>query len=411
MKIAYVLGAFPSNSETFIINQVVGVAAEGHRVHILTTCRDKATYIPHVVEEHGLMRRTISLSPSGNSLVKLLKTTKLLLRYGWRAPVVTMKTLGLVLSGRVKGPLRFMHAALVLIRCRSRRYDVIHAQFGTYGMLALDLVTVGAIQGPVVVSFRGYDTNRVLAGPMGERNKLFNRVKLFLPVSENIGKRLRESGCCENKVVVHHSCIHLEKFMFEKRGYRPDGPVKIITVARLVEKKGISYAIEAVANILRSGLLVEYSIVGEGPLRAELENSIVALGVTSQVSMKGWCDHDTVIRIMQHSHLLVAPSVSAEDGDEEGIPNVIKEAMAVGLPVVTTYHGGIGELIEDGVSGYLVPERDVGQLADRLTILIDHPEMWDTIGQAGRRKVEREYDCASLSQELIGLYQTLSDSR
>jgi colanic acid/amylovoran biosynthesis glycosyltransferase len=86
MKIAYVLGAFPSNSQTFIVNQVVGVVTKGHRVDIMTTRRDKEAYIPDTVKEHGLMRQTVSLSPSGNSLARLLKTTKLLLGYGWMDP-------------------------------------------------------------------------------------------------------------------------------------------------------------------------------------------------------------------------------------------------------------------------------------------------------------------------------------
>lgn len=105
--------------------------------------------------------------------------------------------------------------------------------------------------------------------------------------------------------------------------------------------------------------------------------------------------------------MLVAASVTAADGDEEGIPNVLKEAMAMGLPVVATRHAGIPELVEDGVSGWLVPERDEAALADALARLAAEPERWPAMGRAGRDKVEREYDIHRLNHRLAALLETL----
>jgi colanic acid/amylovoran biosynthesis glycosyltransferase len=103
----------------------------------------------------------------------------------------------------------------------------------------------------------------------------------------------------------------------------------------------------------------------------------------------------------------LAPSVTAGDGDEEGIPNVIKEAMAVGLPVVSTVHAGIPELVVDGESGFLVPERSVEDLAERIMYLCDHPEIWPSLSHAARRKVETGFDIDGLSLKLVGLYAAL----
>jgi colanic acid/amylovoran biosynthesis glycosyltransferase len=117
--------------------------------------------------------------------------------------------------------------------------------------------------------------------------------------------------------------------------------------------------------------------------------------------------HQEIVAMMEASHILLAPSVTAEDGDEEGIPNVVKEAMAVGLPVVSTLHAGIPELVTDGESGFLVAERSVNDLAERIIYLCDHPEIWPQMSRAARRKVETEFDIGGLSLKLVKLYTTL----
>ena len=110
--------------------------------------------------------------------------------------------------------------------------------------------------------------------------------------------------------------------------------------------------------------------------------------------------HDEVIQVLAQSHILIAPSVTAADGDEERIPNTLKEAMAMGLPVISTVHADIPELVQDGVSEFLVPEHNVEALADRLMRLVDHPETWVAMGRAGRRRLEAEFAADRLNDEL-----------
>jgi colanic acid/amylovoran biosynthesis glycosyltransferase len=114
--------------------------------------------------------------------------------------------------------------------------------------------------------------------------------------------------------------------------------------------------------------------------------------------------------VLAQSHILIAPSVTAADGDEEGIPNTLKEAMAMGLPVISTVHAGIPELVNDGVSGFLVPERDVEALADRLMRLVDQPETWAAMGRAGRRQIEAEFDTDRLNDDLLVLYKGMLET-
>jgi colanic acid/amylovoran biosynthesis glycosyltransferase len=134
---------------------------------------------------------------------------------------------------------------------------------------------------------------------------------------------------------------------------------------------------------------------------------VETLRVGDRVQFLGSKTREEVAELLAAAHLLLAPSVTAADGDQEGIPNTLKEAMAAGLPVVSTLHSGIPELVEDGRSGFLVPERDSEALADRVGWLVDRPDSWPDMGRAGRSRVEAEYDIAKLSIRLVELYQSV----
>jgi colanic acid/amylovoran biosynthesis glycosyltransferase len=150
---------------------------------------------------------------------------------------------------------------------------------------------------------------------------------------------------------------------------------------------------------------VRYTVAGDGRLRGELDRMIDELGLRAEVRLVGAKSHTEVIALLREAHLFIAPCVTAQSGDQEGIPNVLKEAMATGIPVLSTRHSGIPELVEHDVSGLLVPERDSEALAERLAFLIDHPERWSAMGRAGRERVEAQFDSDRLDKELVELYQ------
>ncbi len=145
-------------------------------------------------------------------------------------------------------------------------------------------------------------------------------------------------------------------------------------------------------------------MVGDGVLREQLQQMIEGMGIERQVKLLGWKTQEEVKILLEESHVLVAPSVTSDSGDQEGIPTAIKEAMASGLPVISTLHSGIPELVVDGVSGLLVSERDAASIADALAYLISHPERCKEMGQAGRRQVEQKFDTNSLNKKLEELY-------
>jgi colanic acid/amylovoran biosynthesis glycosyltransferase len=189
-----------------------------------------------------------------------------------------------------------------------------------------------------------------------------------------------------------------------------DGKVCIATTGRLVEKKGIAYCIEAIARIIPIYPNLEYNIIGDGELRTQLEELIARLQLSNFVKILGWKNQQEIIEILEKSHLFLAPSITAIDGNQDAPVNTLKEAMAMGLPVISTDHGGIPELVENGVSGFLVPERNSLAIADKLLYLITHPEQWEAMGKAGRTKVLEKYDKSTLNDELVQIYQSLLDS-
>jgi colanic acid/amylovoran biosynthesis glycosyltransferase len=176
-----------------------------------------------------------------------------------------------------------------------------------------------------------------------------------------------------------------------------------------VEKKGIQYSVKAIARVVKKFPYIEYGIVGDGPLRGEIEDLINELELKRHVRMYGWMKQEEVIELLKQSHIFLAPSVTSKEGDQEGIPVALMEAMAQGLPVLSTDHSGIPELVQDGTSGFLVPERDVEALANKLEYLVEHPEIWPERGKAGRDYVKKHYDIHRLNDRLVEIFQSLLD--
>jgi colanic acid/amylovoran biosynthesis glycosyltransferase len=178
--------------------------------------------------------------------------------------------------------------------------------------------------------------------------------------------------------------------------------IRIVTVGRLVEKKGVEDAIRAVADL---PLSYEFTVAGDGPLRPSLERIAAGLGVN--VRFIGALRQDEVADLLASANIFLAPSVTASDGDVEGIPVSIMEAMASGLPVVSTRHAAIPELLTDGRSGLLAAEHDVPRLTRHLMTLAGNPELRVRMGAAGRKTMVREFDIAILNAQLERLYHQL----
>ncbi len=411
MKIAFIVEKFPTLSQTFVLNQITGLLDRGHELDIYAIggpSRD----IPGIekdVEYDQILGKTYYYP-----LRIPAKFFLIIFRGLWRiSPQLAasvsrgLRTFG-IRQDRPSFRLLQRLYRTIPFGGSKKPYDVIHCQFGDTALRILRHRRNGILGSKLVTSFRGGDISSFLK-KHGDQiyAPLFRSGDLFLTNCEHFRRRLVRLGCDEAKVKVHGSGIDCRKFFYRLRTASDDGPIRIVTTARLVRKKGIEYGIRAVAALVAAHPRIEYTIIGEGPLQKALEQLILELGVAGRVSLAGQKRPQEIVQILDRSHLFVACSVTAKDGNEDAPVNTLKEAMSMGLPVVATRHGGIPELVEDGVSGFLVPERDADAIAEKLDHLIRNPHLWPEMGRAGRTKVEEKYDKEKLNDELVEIYRQL----
>lgn len=412
MKIAFLVGEFPKLSQAFIINQITGLLDRGHEVHIyaLEGPSGEPKQHPQVASYQLLERTYYAPNPPENYGSRFLQALALLVRHSYRDPALLGRSLNAVRYGKRVLSLRLLYATIPFLK-RRPRYDIIHCQFGVYGLQGMMLQHIQALTGQLVCSFRGFDVSEY-PRRCGQEvyQSLFATDAFALANCEFFRRKVIELGCLEDHIVVHGSGIDCQKFALTPRQFPADGMIRIVTIGRLVEKKGIEYGIRAVAQLIKTYPNVIYQIIGEGELRPHLQQLILELDLGDRIQLLGSRQQAEIIDVLNHSHLFMAPCVTSQTGDQDAPVNTLKEAMAMGLPVVSTWHGGIPELVEDGVSGFLVPERDIDAIADRLSHLINHPEKWSAMGKAGRDQVEAHYDMNTLNDELVKIYQSLCDA-
>ncbi|MFH1883910.1 MAG: glycosyltransferase, partial [Planctomycetota bacterium] len=289
-----------------------------------------------------------------------------------------------------------------------RRYDIIHCHFGPNGLRGVRLRELGAIKGKIIATFHGYDVN-ILPRLYGNSyyEKLFQEVDLCTINSDFIGQRIKSLGADAEKLVKLPVGVKTRKLAFTKRQPESDGEIVILSVGRLVEVKGIEYSIRAISQIVPKFPNIQYQIVGDGPLREQLRDLSEQLGISEHVKLLGARTTEQVANLYNNAHIFILSGIVGQDGAEEGQGLVLLEAQAAELPVIASRVGGIPESVVDGKSGFLVPERDVDALSEKLIYLIEHPEIWPEMGRAGRAYVEANYDINKLNDRLVEIYQEL----
>ncbi|MCU0538177.1 MAG: glycosyltransferase [Hydrococcus sp. Prado102] len=404
LQIAFIVDDFPSLSQTFVINQIVGTIERGHQVDIYAEKRGDTAKVHQAVLDYHLLERTYYFNRIPDNLLwRSLKGIGVLLNNFLKAPLMTLRSLNFFKYGLLALSLRLLYT---LIPSLNKSYDIIHCQFGTQSFRGMWFRQIHAPKAKLITTFRGHDIS-VFVQKKGDRvyDRLFNTGDFFLANCEFFRQKAIQIGCDPKKIIVHRSGLDCSRFIFIPRHFPADDRIRIATTGRLVEKKGIEYVIRAVAKQLKITPNIEYNIIGDGELKAELQQLIDELGVGQTVHLLGWKNEREIIEILNQTQIFIAPSITAKNGDRDAPINVLKEAMAMGLLVISTYHGGIPELVEDGVSGFLVPERDADAIAEKLNYIIEHPERWETMGLSGRDRVEACYNLDKLNNELVEIYQ------
>jgi colanic acid/amylovoran biosynthesis glycosyltransferase len=282
--------------------------------------------------------------------------------------------------------------------------DLMHIYFGHTGVhLRYFIATWNK---PVVVSFHGMDIMPRKEDPsyLTDMKSMLDAATLVLARSESLADRLAAMGCPREKIRINRTGIPLEAFPAIRREPPSDGAWRLVQAARLIEKKGIDDALQAFAGFRRKFPAAEFHLAGDGPLRGSLEKLAQSLGLADAVTFHGFCNQAQLSELFNRSHIFVHPSRTTSAQDQEGVPNAMLEAMATGLPVVATLHGGIPEAVTDGEDGLLGPERDAAALETALLRLANEDGLYRRLSENAAASVRRNFDSASRIAALEGFY-------
>lgn len=401
MNIAFLISSFPKISETFVTNQITALLDAGHDIEIFAFKKPNEDELHEAVREYDLLDRTHYITNPKTYVDGLRILSTLAPRLCTHEETMLSHVLGILRNG-TKAPRQYVVFHELV---QADRFDIYHAHFGPVGEAIRPAVE--ALEAPLTVSFYGHDISEVIDRNPNAYDQLFRSANAVLALSNEMQDRLRNAGCPDAKIHKQPLMIDVNEYPFRKRTLPIDKPIEILTVARLVEKKGIRYAVKALGR-LETDQEIRFRIIGDGPQSENIKKTAAALGLDENVKILGFRDHEEVKEWLNRSHLFILPSVTAENGDREGTPTILLEAQAAGLPVVSTQHAGIPEIVSDGESGLLVPERDVKSLADALQTLLSQPERWPEMGKAGRRFVKEQHTPSTLVEDLEEVYAGIS---
>ncbi|EFJ4606205.1 colanic acid biosynthesis glycosyltransferase WcaL [Escherichia coli] len=406
MKVGFFLLKFPLSSETFVLNQITAFIDMGFEVEIVALQKGDTQNTHAAWTKYNLAARTRWLQdePTGK-VAKLRHRASQTLRSIHRKN--TWQALNLKRYGAESRNL--ILSAICGLVATPFHADVFIAHFGPAGVTAAKLRELGVIRGKIATIFHGIDisSREVLNHYTPEYQQLFRRGDLMLPISDLWAGRLQKMGCPREKIAVSRMGVDMTRFS-PRPVKAPATPLEIISVARLTEKKGLHVAIEACRQLKEQGMAFRYRILGIGPWERRLRTLIEQYQLEDVVEMPGFKPSHEVKAMLDDADVFLLPSVTGADGDMEGIPVALMEAMAVGIPVVSTLHSGIPELVEADKSGWLVPENDARALAQRLAAFsqLDTDELAPVVKRA-REKVEHDFNQQVINRELASLLQAL----
>lgn len=291
----------------------------------------------------------------------------------------------------------FGYAASIIKR---RNVKAIHAHFGPLGFSYLPLSL--SLKIPLIINFYGYDLSRndIISENRTAYAELFEHAARFLVEGPAMRKKLTAIGCPDGKISIQRIAINLENYKFKVRSWDSKRPVRLLFVGRFVEKKGLEFALRALARI-KKDFVFRFRIIGGGELEEELHLLATSLGFDKEIEWIGMRTHRNVIEEINYCDILVQPSVTARNGDSEGgAPTIILEAQACGVPVIATTHADIPYITVNSKSALLSPERDVEHLERNIRYLLNTSSVWAEMGTLGRKHVECYHD---VKKEVISL--------
>ncbi len=377
MKIVIFTYFFPKISETFILNRITRLIDNGFDVRIF------ALKNPSVVKAYEDDSLETIVHPD---VIKYKLSEKV--EYFPRKP-----------SGE-------LDTSLIDQRINVYNPDLIHIQWGNLGEELLSNLDFLA---PVIVSFHSSVTPRTWSISNTGFSSVFKKANTILPVSDYIKNELTSMGCDSRKLITHH--MGVDTSLFFPGLTKNNNTVDILSVGSFIEKKGFQDAIRAIGILpkdLRASL--KYKLIGEGPMKTEYERLIRKGGIKDIVIFLGKLTQDRVVLEYQNSDIYIHSSMLSSEGDDEGIPTAIIEAQSCSIPIISTRHTGIPEVVQHGVSGYLSAENDINDLSTNLSRLVSNQNLREKMGKSGRKIVVDKFNVDTLTQNMITIYKNIQSN-
>ncbi|MBA7666843.1 D-inositol-3-phosphate glycosyltransferase [subsurface metagenome] len=402
MKIAFIVGKFPTISETFILNQITGLLDKGHDITIFAKYFSGNSKVHGDVIKYELLNKVnYFINFPENKFRRILNGIYLFIRGIFKNPIITLNSINIFKYKQDASSLKLLYLVTPFL---GKRFDILQCHFGNIGIIGAKLKQLG-VQGKLVTMFHGNDIRAGLKKGPGIYKGLADKGDCFLATSNYCYNSFLKFGFNSEKIIRHTVGIDLSKFPFQpKYNYnRFKDIIIILTVTRLIKGKGISYGIKAINEVLKRNpkINLEYHIVGSGNLENNLKELIRKLDLQKTVKLFGEVTQEEVINKLRKSHIFLLPSL------EEALGVVLLEAQAVGIPVIATSVGSVSQALLDGKSGFIVPEKNVNALAERIEYLINNPDVWTKMGLAGRNFIEDRYDITKLNKKLEKIYEDL----
>ncbi|WP_415890388.1 glycosyltransferase [Neptuniibacter sp. SY11_33] len=392
-KITFFVEGFPVLSETFVLNQVASMVESGFDVKIIANVPMKSGLKHPWVSKHDLISKTETVFGGVSKLSKIYSVIIAMILdiflFNWRR-------LGWLRKVSVKD--------YMLARSFENISGPVICHFGPVGARLARLKYLKVVRDVKILTvFHGYDISvkKELEKEKNNYETLFAVGDLMLPISKYWAKRLMTMGCAENKIHVHHMGVDVRDFNFKYRS-EISNTISLICVCRFVEKKGIFVLLNALAKLPNK---YQLTLVGDGPLKNEIVNLVDKLGIRGRVNLTGPLASGDVSKKLLLADAFVLPSVTAANGDMEGIPVVLMEAMASGLLTFSTNHSGISELISNKKTGFLVEEYNPNELSESLRYAFEKLdyEHRKVIVKKAREKIENDFNLLKLNGDLTSL--------
>ncbi|MFC1856759.1 glycosyltransferase [Thermodesulfobacteriota bacterium] len=288
--------------------------------------------------------------------------------------------------------------------------NVLHAHFGYTGCQALPIKRKTGL--PLVTTFYGEDISALPTSDPWKSayQQLFAEGDLFLIEGSHMRDRLIEIGCPPEKAEIQRMALHMDKYPFRRRLPKNKGDiVRLLFCGSFREKKGLLQALKAVQRTYQSFPDLEFHIIGDGELQPQVEQLMDRYQMHTYTKLLGFLSHQSMIEEMDAADIFIHPSVTAANGDSEGgAPTTILEAQACGMPVLSTYHADIPNVVIPGKSALLAPEQDIDALAQNLMTLLSNREAWAAMGTAGRAFIEKNHNISEEVKRLEERYFRLA---